>query len=109
MTRKVVLHKQVLDYFEDQPRRVQLKILAQIKHLQETGPETGRPLVDGVRGSIMKNLKELRIGGPEVIRALFVFDYSGDILFLYAGSKKGQGNQWYEKAIRAAETNVLDL
>jgi hypothetical protein len=44
--------------------------------LSRSGPALGRPLVDTIAGSKIKNLKELRPGssGTSKIRILFVFD-----------------------------------
>jgi hypothetical protein len=44
--------------------------------LSRSGPTLGRPLVDTIAGSKIKNLKELRPGssGTSEVRILFVFD-----------------------------------
>ena len=44
--------------------------------LSRSGPTPGRPLVDTITGSTVKNLKELRPGssGTSEVRILFVFD-----------------------------------
>jgi hypothetical protein len=73
--------------------------------LATEGPSLGRPLVDGIRGSRIANLKELRpgsIGGTEV-RLLFVFDSARRAVILVAGDKAGKWKRWYDWAIAEAE------
>lgn len=55
--------------------------------LSRSGPTLGRPLVDTITGSKIKNLKELRPGssGVSEIRILFVFDPWRSAILLAAG------------------------
>jgi hypothetical protein len=73
--------------------------------LSRSGPALGRPLVDTIAGSKIKNLKELRpgSGGTSKIRLLFVFDPWRSAVLLVAGDKSGKWNRWYAEAIRHAE------
>lgn len=73
--------------------------------LSRSGPGLGRPLVDSIAGSKIKNLKELRPGssGSSEIRILFVFDPWRSAILLAAGDKSGQWNRWYAQAIPRAE------
>ena len=70
-----------------------------------SGPSLGRPLVDTITGSKIKNLKELRPGssGESEIRMLFVFDPWRSAILLVAGNKAGKWNRWYAEAIPHAE------
>lgn len=70
-----------------------------------SGPTLGRPLVDTIVGSKIKNLKELRPGssGGSEIRVLFVFDPWRSVILLVAGDKAGRWNAWYANAIPRAE------
>lgn len=54
-------------------------VRAAIRILAEDGPALGRPLVDTIKGSTLKNLKELRPGssGRSEVRILFAFDTRG--------------------------------
>lgn len=51
------------------------QIAAAAEILEQEGPQLGRPLVDTIRGSRYKNLKELRPGssGATEVRILFIF------------------------------------
>lgn len=69
------------------------------------GPALGRPLVDSIARSKIKNLKELRpgSGGASEIRILFAFDPWRSAILLVAGDKSGQWRRWYSEAIPRAE------
>lgn len=70
-----------------------------------SGPTLGRPLVDTITGSRIKNLKELRPGssGASEVRILFMFDPWRSAILLIAGDKAGKWNRWYREAIPRAE------
>ncbi len=80
-------------------------VRAAIRVLASDGPTLGRPLVDTVKGSQIKNLKELRPGsvGRSEVRILFVFDPKRQAVLLTAGDKRGDWKGWYVKAIKRAE------
>lgn len=73
--------------------------------LAETGPGLGRPLVDTLSGTKIRNMKELRPrSGREVsIRIIFVFDPWFQAVLLIAGNKAREWNRWYRRVIPAAE------
>ncbi|WP_315259565.1 type II toxin-antitoxin system RelE/ParE family toxin [Rothia mucilaginosa] len=81
------------------------QVAASIQVLKREGPALGRPLVDNVKGSTIKNLKELRPGssGQSKIRILFVFDSHRQAVMLVAGDKSGNWNKWYRTNIPRAE------
>ncbi|RZU73408.1 hypothetical protein EV384_1811 [Micromonospora kangleipakensis] len=79
------------------------QVAAAIDILAREGPTLGRPLVDRVKGSDYKNMKELRPGssGSTEIRILFAFDPNRAAILLVAGNKAGNWKGWYE-------TNILE-
>ncbi|MCM4082070.1 type II toxin-antitoxin system RelE/ParE family toxin [Paractinoplanes hotanensis] len=76
-----------------------------IDMLAEIGPALGRPMVDTLQGSPIRNLKELRprSGRDVAIRVLFVFDPWSQAVLLVAGNKAGDWSRWYKTAIPVAE------
>jgi hypothetical protein len=64
-------------------------LLAAIRVLRDRGPALGRPLVDTIKGSRHKNMKELRPGstGRSEIRVLFAFDLERQAILLAGGDK----------------------
>ncbi len=78
---------------------------AAIDMLAEIGPGLGRPLVDTLQGSTIKNLKELRprSGRDIAIRVIFVFDPWSQAVLLVAGNKARDWSRWYTTAIPLAE------
>ena len=81
-----------------------------IDRLAVAGPGLGRPLVDTLEHSQLKNLKELRPGsrGRSEIRILFIFDPVRQAILLVAGDKAGRWSRWYEEAIPLAEHRYAD-
>lgn len=80
-----------------------IDILASIKVLEEYGPLLSRPHVDTLKGSKLKNLKELRVqhaGDP--YRILFIFDPSRQAVLLCGGNKTGD-KRFYDRMIPIAE------
>src|SRR5271169_4997050 len=76
-----------------------------VDQLLEEGPRLGRPLADRISRSRLHNLKELRPGssGASEVRILFIFDPVRNAVLLVAGDKSGRWQEWYRKAIPAAE------
>lgn len=80
-------------------------LLASIRVLREQGPTLGRPLVDTVKGSRHKNMKELRPGstGRTEVRVLFAFDLERQAILLVGGDKSSDWKGWYETNIPVAD------
>jgi hypothetical protein len=108
MTWVVILVDEVADWYLDLVRHDQesteLVELA-IDQLAAEGPALGRPLVDTIKASSVRNLKELRPGsrGSSEIRILFVFDPDRQAVLLVAGDKSGNWKTWYRDNIPIAE------
>jgi hypothetical protein len=104
----VILVDQVIDWYlglvDHEPKTAEL-VAAAIDLLEVDGPALGRPLVDSIEGSSIRNLKELRPGsrGRSEIRILFAFDPERQAVLLVAGDKAGNWTKWYDDNIPLAE------
>jgi len=85
----------------------QIAIAKVVGALEEIGPDLRRPYVGAIRGSKIRNLKELIVqyaGNP--YRVFFVFDPRQIAILLLGGMKTG-GNKgqkaWYKMKITQAE------
>lgn len=86
-------------------------IFAAFEILEAEGPNLGRPLVDTLKHTSLKNLKEIRPVSPgeTEIRILFAFDSVRQAIMLIAGDKAAGKNRkekwdgWYKTAIPKAE------
>jgi hypothetical protein len=81
------------------------QVIAALELLEERGPQLGRPLVDTVKTSRHKNMKELRPGpkGRSELRLLFAFDMERKGVFLISGDKSNDWNKWYKTNIPIAD------
>jgi hypothetical protein len=81
------------------------QVLAALTILRDHGPALGRPLVDSVRRSRHKNMKELRPGsrGRSELRVLFAFDPARQAILLVAGDKSTDWSGWYRDNIAVAD------
>ncbi|MFE3028826.1 type II toxin-antitoxin system RelE/ParE family toxin [Nocardia tengchongensis] len=110
---EILLLEPVDDWFmklcESDPETAALVEQA-LDRLAQVGPALGRPLVDTLEHSRLRNLKELRPGsrGHSEIRMLFVFDPDRQAIVLVAGDKAGRWTRWYEEAIDLAEHRYAD-
>lgn len=98
-------------WLDEQDAETVACVFAALEMLQREGPSLGRPLVDSVKGSALKNMKELRPASPGAseVRVLFAFDPARSAVMLLAGDKsKGRSGRdrwsgWYKRAIPQAE------
>ncbi len=81
------------------------QVVAAIELLRNRGPALGRPLVDSVKGSRHKNMKELRPGstGGSELRVLFAFDPKRQAVLLLGGDKSKTWNDWYRTKVPEAD------
>ena len=103
MAYQVNLSDECEAWLDSLERDLQKAIAAYIGLLTEYGPQLGRPHVDTLEGSSLKNLKELRVqyrGDP--YRILFAFDPKREALLLIGGNKAGD-KRWYKRMIPLAE------
>lgn len=106
-----VEYEYIADWLDEQDDETVACIFAALELLQDQGPALGRPLVDRLEGSRVKNLKELRPASPgsSEVRILFAFDPLRQAVMLLGGDKsKGKSGKvkwsgWYDWAIPEAE------
>lgn len=84
------------------------ELVAALELLQERGPQLGRPLVDTVKTSRHKSMKELRPGskGRSELRVLFAFDMERSAVLLVAGDKSQNWKKWYTMNIPIADDRL---
>jgi hypothetical protein len=100
---QIVMSQEVENWMDGLPSKLLERFIASLKLLEEHGPNLGRPLVDQIKGSSIRNLKELRMGH---YRILFTFSNSRQALMLVAGNKEGRWDSWYQGAIARAELTL---
>jgi hypothetical protein len=85
--------------------KTRAQVVDAIDRLAEAGPALGRPLVDSIAHSSVRNLKELRPGstGRSEVRVLFAFDPWRSAILLTGGDKSGDWQGWYRRAMPRAE------
>lgn len=95
----------VEDWLVNSDQQSYEQVIAAIELLAERGPQLGRPLVDTIKASRHKNMKELRPGSTDrsELRVLFAFDLERKAIFLIAGDKAGQWDKWYRVNIPIAD------
>jgi hypothetical protein len=87
-------------------------LLAAATALSVVGPSGARPLIDTLKKSRHKNMKELRYkahGGSEIWRAAFAFDPQQHAIILVAGDKQGTDEAlFYKRLITKADQRLDD-
>lgn len=105
---EIVYHDEFDSWLCEQLEDLQDEILKVIGLLALKGPQLSRPYADHIKGSSLKNLKELRIqwsGDP--YRVLFAFDPQRNAILLLGGNKAGD-KRWYDKNIPVAEKRFVE-
>ena len=100
--------EEYLEWFGEQEADAQSAVLAKVLLLETFGPRLGRPHADTLKGSTIKNLKELRARtSVHVLRVLYYFDEHRQALLLIGGDKKGKNEkEFYKSLIQTAETLI---
>lgn len=101
----VEFHPECEEWANTLPSEDRRRLLVAVEMLEEQGPTLGRPLVDSIKGSRLRNMKELRppSHGRSEIRVLFAFDPVRHAILLVGGDKSGRWSRWYHVAIPEAE------
>ncbi|AEJ19993.1 type II toxin-antitoxin system RelE/ParE family toxin [Gracilinema caldarium] len=94
-----------LEWFCSLDLDAQRAILTKVLLLEEFGPQLGRPHADTLKGSTIKNLKELRARtNAHSLRVLYYFNEERHGLLLIGGDKKGKNEKdFYDRLIQTAE------
>lgn len=110
MTWTVDFHPDFAAEAQEFPDQAKSEITASIRLLQALGPQLGRPTVDTLNGSKVKNMKELRFNADDgVWRVAFAFDPSRKAILLCGGDKSGVSSaRFYKSLIRIAEARYAD-
>ena len=96
----IVFHPEFEPEFEKLSRAVKLKLLAATNYLAETGPNTGRPHVDTLKGSRYSKMKEIRFKADNgTWRVAFAFDPQRTAIILVAARKSGRSQQLFYKQL----------
>jgi hypothetical protein len=92
-------------WFLEQGEDGQTSIQMKVEILKEYGPHLPRPHADTLKGSKLKNLKELRTQTTDhVFRVAFLFDEERKAVLLIGGDKKGKNKErFYKNLIKQAE------
>lgn len=99
----VVAASEFTDWFDEVDEEAQVDIREKLRVLETLGPQLGRPLVDTIKESRHKNMKELRVqsnGRP--FRIFFAFDSKRNAVLLIGGDKTGDA-RFYKKMIPKAD------
>jgi hypothetical protein len=105
---EIVFHKDFEEWWSEQNEALQDSMAMVLNLLEEFGTNLGRPYVDTLKGSLLTNLKELRVQHKgEPYRLLFVFDPQRQAVVLVGGNKAGD-KRWYEKNIAIAEKRYTE-
>jgi len=100
---EILRTEEFIEWFRDLDIQAATDIAVVLKVLAEFGHLLGRPYVDTLKGSKLKNLKELRVRSlARPFRILFVFDPKRRAVLLIGGNK-AEKKDFYEKMIRKAE------
>lgn len=91
------------EWWDELTEEQQDAVDARVELLIDQGPDLGRPVVDSIKGSRHKNMKELRTSKEGALRVLFVFDPRRHAILLLGGDKTGDWEGWYEVNIPRAD------
>src|SRR5436309_2509017 len=98
---EIILTPEAQTFLTSLPPSKAARMWNAIGQLEQGGPDLGAPTVKLIKGSRVRNMKELRAAGS--LRLLFRFDDHRRAVMLVGGDKRGEWNKWYEGAIRSAE------
>jgi hypothetical protein len=81
-----------------------------VRLLEEFGPNLARPHADTLKGSEIKNLKELRVKTNEhIFRIAYYFDKKRNGILLTGGDKKGKDEKLFYKNLIKEANELVEL
>ena len=81
-----------------------------VRLLEAFGPNLGRPHADTLKGSKIKNLKELRINTDKhTFRIAYYFGIKRNGILLTGGDKKGKDQKLFYKKLIKEATELIEL
>jgi hypothetical protein len=105
----VLMSAEVDAWLEGLDEGSQDAVAADVRVLEEIGPQLGRPYVDTLADSRHPNLKELRTHyGHHQYRIAFAFDPKRQAILLLGGDKTGANQRRFYKTLIAEADAILD-
>lgn len=101
----ITLHPDFVAEFRALPDAVRRSLISSANIVAVRGPDTGRPIVDTLKGSSHANMKEMRIAAGGAWRFAFAFDDERGAVILVGGDKRSTS----EKRFYAALITTADL
>lgn len=108
MTWKIEFNDEFLAEYREFTKEVRNILLGNVKYLEISGPELGRPRADTLKGSDYANMKELRFKADKgAWRVAFAFDPKRNGIILVAGDKSND-KKFYDKLIKTADRRFTE-
>ena len=91
-------------WFDGLTEEQRTAVEARVDLLVELGPTLKRPVVGEIQSSAFApRMKELRCAKDGALRILFTFDPRRTVILLLGGDKAGHWQEWYRRAVPAAD------
>jgi hypothetical protein len=106
----VLATEEYLTWFSSLSRHEKEEISFKVRLLEEFGPNLARPHADTLKGSPLKNLKELRAKTDEhVFRVAYYFNEKRNGILLTGGNKKGKDEKIFYKDLIKESMELIEL
>jgi len=106
----VLATEEYLTWFSNLSEYDKEEINFKVYLLEKFGPNLSRPHADTLKGSKIKNLKELRIKTEEhVFRIAFYFDKKRNGILLTGGDKKGKDQKLFYKNLLKEAMELIEI
>jgi len=106
----VLATEEYLEWFSSLSEFDKEEINFKVHLLEIFGPNLSRPHADTLKGSKIKNLKELRVKTNEhVFRVAYYFSKKRNGILLTGGDKKGKDQKMFYKKFLKEAMDLIDL